>query len=480
MLRTVGFRLILWAAAAAMAGCSPAAMGSRPEASGGASEAPAPVIAEVVRSGETWAVTYRLPRAAPVWPFIRSAPVAGTTDSWRARSWTVETPGVRLERVGRYDALVAAEGNVPSTVRIRFRPFTEELESDYVPAHALTDGTLALFDDHFAIFSVASREEAAALPADLNGQPIADSGTAVGFRDTSGPLLHGGRRHEALTLRNSSSYVFFNARNPVETDAIAAMIDPQLPDWLKASLRDMVPAILGRHAADLGPAPAGKPMLLASWAGPTAGKFSMNGGVVPGTVLMRFEGEGLLAQSRQMRDLARWFIAHEGAHFWLGQAVRYERSRDAWITEGGADLLAVRAVQSIDREYDWRRELNRSIRDCIALSRGRGIGSAEDRGENRAYYACGALFGLLVEAESGRPFSAFIRSLIDANRADGVLTRQEWLDRAREATRDADLIAWIERTIDLGHDDPAASVAAMLSRAGIAFTRAEDGALRLQ
>jgi hypothetical protein len=440
----------------------------------------APVRAEVVRDGDSWIVTYRLPRQAPAWPFIRSAPVADTSESWRGRSWTVLTPGVRLERIGRYDALVAQQGNVPPVVRIRFRPFTDALASDYVPALAFSDGTVAVFDDHFAIFSVRSRAAVAALPPDLNGQPIEDSGTQVSFRDARGPLLHAGRRHRQLTLRNSSSYVLFGARNPVETEAMAAIVEPQLPAWLAQALREMTPAILARYAAELGPAPGGRPTLLASWAGPTPPQgASMNGGVVAGTIMMRFNGGAVLAENRAVRDMARWFIAHEGAHFWLGQAVRYERSRDAWITEGGADLLAVRTVQALDPQYDWRAELNRAIHDCAALSRGRGIASAEERGEHRAYYACGSLFALLVEHKSGRPYSRFVRRLVDGNRADGVLTRVEWLAAARELTRDDELIAWIEQTLDLGHEDPAAAIAARLQRSGIRFERAANGLPRL-
>ena len=39
-------------------------------------------------------------------------------------------------------------------------------------------------------------------------------------------------------------------------------------------------------------------------------------------------------------ERSRWFIGHEGAHFWLGQTVRYAFADEAWITEGGADLMA--------------------------------------------------------------------------------------------------------------------------------------------
>jgi len=470
-------RLIALAAAALVAGCA----ASPPRAPAAEAAEPAPVRAEVVRDGGSWLVTYRLPRQAPAWAFIRSAPVADSNVSWRGRSWTILTPGVRLQRIGRYDVLTSESGGVPGVVRIRFRPFTDALASDYVPALTFSDGTVALFDDHFAIFSVRSREAVAALPPDLNGQPIEDSGTVVTFRDGGDPLLHAGRRHRQITLRNSSSYVLFGATNPVETEAMAAIIEPELPAWLAQALREMTPAILARYASQFGPAPGGRPTLLASWAGPTPPEAaSMNGGVVAGTILMRFNGGRVLTQNTTVRDMARWFIAHEGAHFWLGQAVRYERSRDAWIMEGGADLLAIRTVQALDPQYDWRAELNRAIRECASLSRSRGVARAEERGEHRAYYACGSLFAFLIEHRTGRPYSQFVRTLLDANRADGVLTRAEWIAAAREQTRDDSLVGWIEETLDRGHAEPVAAIAARLRLSGIAFERAPNGLPRLR
>jgi hypothetical protein len=173
--------------------------------------------------------------------------------------------------------------------------------------------------------------------------------------------------------------------------------------------------------------------------------------------------------------MVRWFIAHESVHFWLGQAVSYERSRDAWITEGGADFLAVRTVQALDPSYEWRAELNRSISECAGLSRGRGIASAEERAEYRAYYACGALFALLVEKQSGEPYSRFVRRLVDANLVDRRVNRAEWLAAARRATRDESLIAWIEQTLDTGHGDPFSAIAARLERSGIPYARRENG-----
>jgi hypothetical protein len=56
--------------------------------------------------------------------------------------------------------------------------------------------------------------------------------------------------------------------------------------------------------------------------------------------------------------------------------VRYQYSREAWITEGGADLLAFRTVAATDPTYDARAQLQRALDDCVSLTRGKGIETA--------------------------------------------------------------------------------------------------------
>ncbi len=442
-----------------------------------------PVEVEVLRDGARWTAEFRFPGPAPAWGFFRSALAAADQQPWRPRSWTVETPGVRLERVGRYDLLVADGGEVPRTVRIRFTPFSGELVSDYTPALAFSNGGTALFSEQFAAFSVASREAAARLPAHLDGAPIGDTGTRVTLRDQAGPLLHAGRRQQSVTVQNATSYVLFGVGEPIITDATAAIIDPQLPRWVASALAELTPAILARYAQRLGPAPAGRPTVLASWAGPTPERTSMNGGVVPGTIIMRFEGEGVLTENRALRNLARWFVAHEGAHFWLGQAVRYESPADGWITEGGADLLAVRMVAGLDAGYDWRARLDRSIADCVRLASGHSVASAQERNAHDAYYGCGAALGLVAEAAqrraTGGDFFTFVRTLVDANRADGVLTRDEWLAELTRLSRDPSLARDIRIMVETGVPDPAAHLQSLFARAGVPHRRDAQGRLVL-
>ena len=450
-------------------------------ASGAKRGAPQPVASvEVVRNGPRWAADFHFHQRAPVWVFARSAPARVSQKSWRPESWTIETPGVRLERHGWYDVFVTDDGRpVPERVRVRFKPFAEDILTGYDAALVFTDGSVALFDQQFKAFPVASAAEAAALPIDLDDVRAAGPPTRVIFRDEGGRVLSEGKRYQVLSLDDAGTYVLFGPARPISTSALSAIVDPGLPAWLRDFLARSTAEILADHARRLGPAPGGTPTVMASWQGATPGVVSMGGSVLPNLVTMTFEGEGMLEERAEVRNQARWFIAHESAHFWLGQTVRYQFSREAWLIEGGADLLAIRTVAAIDRNYDPRVELQRALDDCMKLTAGRGIESAQQRGEDRTAYACGAILSLVAERASGGSFAAWLKPLIAANRADGVLSRGEWLAALRATGGTAELIREIEQLLDRGAADPVAGFTSLLTRAGIGFTAAPERRLIL-
>ena len=452
---------------------------------------PAPVLAAappradiaVVRQGDRWTADFHFSGGPHAWMFIRSAITREGQRPWRPQSWRVETPGVRLERQGRYDVLVAANGGVlPAQVRVTFTPFREDLIADYDPALTFSDGSVALYTKQFVGIPVASGAAAAAMPLDLNGVRLPDSETRLSFHDAAGPVLLAGRRYPTLRMRDDGgdgTYVLFGRLAPIVTEAMAAIIDPGLPAWVRASLGRHVPEILGRYAAMLGPAPGPRPTIIASWNGPTPGRISIGGSVLPGLVSLAYEGSQLEQESLRGRSYGLRLIAHEGAHFWLGQAVAYQYSREAWITEGGADLLAFRTVEAVDPTITARDDLNQSIADCAARTRGQGVESAEQRSDQRAYYACGAVFALVAEAASHRPFIEFVRRLVNANRADGILTRAEWLAALDQVSGDPGLSRDIVVLLDRGVGDPKAAIASLFTRAGVGFTTGADGMPRL-
>ena len=445
-----------------------------------AAAAPGPAAdVTVERRGDSWTAEYRLHERSPVWVFSDSILPREKEVSFRATNWTIETPGVRLERRGWYDVLFADSGPVPEHVTIRFTPFTDDIEASYDAALAFTDGSVALYGGKFELFPAGSAEAVDKLPIDLSSAAETITKTRVTMRDSAGPVLLGASRVPEATLDEPASYVMFGRLEPVQSEALATVVDPQLPEWLADFITSAIPAVLDRYATRMGPPPGRKPLLLASWAGPTPGVTSMGGSVLDSTIVMTFEGEGLAKASAGVTSGALWFAAHEGAHFWLGQAVRYERPQDGWITEGGADLLAYRAVADSDPGFDARAALQKALDECIAASAKGGIASANERGDHKAYYNCGAIFGLVAESASGGDFSAFVRGLIESNSGDRTVSRKEWLAALDARAPGRGLAQAISRLLD----SPSANSRAwaqLLELGGIPHSVGQDGRIELQ
>lgn len=434
------------------------------------------VQADVVRDGDAWSVTYRLDEDAPVWAFQRSALLRVGRTPWRPSWWSVQTPGVVLDRQGRYDVLRTTDGRpVPREVRIVMRPQAGDLEADYDPALIFSDGAVALYSGQFDVIPLASVTQAQALPLDLNGVDLPGSGAArVSWRDQAGPVLFKGERLARAEAVEADTYVLFGRARSREGSGITTVIDPALPRWLGDELAAFTPRVMAFYARRMGEVHGEPPTLMVSWTGPTKRLSSMGGSVLPGLISMNFEGEGVMNPDAAALSRARWFIGHETAHFWLGtNALKYEFAREAWITEGGADLLAVRAIQSIDPTYDARTELQNEVDDCVKLAAGKPVATAGERGDNRAYYACGAVWSMAFEAaRKARDGGDFFNVLSDFQRGegrDGVLTRDEWLSALTRTARDPSLRLDIERMLDVGVVDPTAVIARLFERTGVAY-----------
>jgi hypothetical protein len=236
---------------------------------------------------------------------------------------------------------------------------------------------VALYVSQFECFPMDSVSAVRGLPGDLNNQRLPAAQLLYAFRDAAGPVLLNGTRVRDAQTRDSQTYVVFGALRPIETPDMIAIVDPQLPTWIRELIERAVPALFSRYTQELGRLNDLKPTLLVNWSGPTPGIVARSGSALHGLIAMTYEGAGMLQETRVQRDQGLWFIAHEAAHFWLGQTVSYEYARDSWITEGGADLLAVRAVAETDPDYDPAPLLNQAIEDCIRLARWRGRASAK-------------------------------------------------------------------------------------------------------
>jgi len=447
-----------------------------------ANKAPPAADIAITRDHDRWTADYTLSQDAPVWVFIRSTLEMRTRAPWRPKQWHAETPGVVLEHFGNWDILRATNGgNVPRQVRLNLEPEPVLLEAGY-PTLRFSDGATALYSGAFGVFALPSLEAVKKLPDDLNDYPMADVTVRTHWRDVSGPVLVNGKRVTKADEQDDDLYVLFGTPRVKQGAHLVTVSDPALPAWISQSLADFAPRIADYYTRRLGPGQTARPTIMITWMGPTPHVISLGGSVLPGLIVMTLEGEGLVQSSPKVLPYERWFIAHESAHFWLGQTVHYEAARDSWITEGGADLMAVRAIKTLDPAYDATSELQKEIDDCIKLGT-KPVAEAGKRGEHRAYYACGAAFAMIAEASqkhaTGGDWFDFVKSLIDAHRTDHVLTRTAWLAQLTKVSGDPSLARDIAGLLDNGAADPAARLAALFDRACVRYRR-DGGKIVLQ
>lgn len=436
-----------------------------------------PAEVTVDRQSDTFIAEFRLPRAASAWGFHRSSPSAVDGKSWRLRSWQVLTPGVELQRRGKFDAFVATNGRaVPQKVRVRVTPFTGHLEADYVPAMRLGGSSVAMFDGHFALFSVANARVLDTLPAIFDDTRVGDTGTMVRFR---GKLRLAGDIAGYRAGMSEGTYALYDVPRASVQSGVATVIDSELPQWIAADLVAYSPRVFETLTARMGPSGVAAPTILAAWEGAKLEGASMNGGALKGLILMRFEGDAALKPLPALADLAHWFIAHEASHFWLGQSIRYASQRDSWIMEGGADLIATRTVAKLSPGFDPTNKLNDLIGECTTLAE-RPIATALERNEVRAYYACGAVFALVAEKVNGGDFYGFVSNLITASRADREVDMVDWLGALARAGGTQAQLTTIRAMVERGTPQPKATIANLLRGSGIAFTLDKDGVPHLQ
>lgn len=459
-----------------------AAAAARPAAMGARGSKPAGYRAMLTHQADgSWLLDYHFRKAAPAWFFLRSFPKLDGS-SWRMANWRVETPGVTLERIGAYDVLRATGGNL-RRVRIRVTPYDRSLKADYSPFLQFSDGGVAVFDGHYALVPLRHADAAARLPSDLNGVDVEILPATLAIRWPGQPLLARGVRTQGLAradLRGEPGYVYAGPARVRETPAYAGIIDPQLPGWIAEELDGLTPRLFALYATKLGQGATPRPMAMVAWGGGSEPGMSFGGSVLPGTVVMRIAGRQTVAPSAAIRTRLRWFFGHESAHFWLGQTVRYSRRAEAWITEGGADMLAIRALETLVPGYDPRPELQREVDDCVQMTgAGKPLSGAAARGDVRTNYACGATLLIAVEGarrqrDAGADLFGWVRSFIDAHRAEGHVSQADWLAAFDATVPDPAARASVRRFLDEGVPDPVAFVDTLFEACGVAHRREGD------
>lgn len=438
-----------------------------------------PLSAEVTHQGSTWQIDYTLRHDAPAWVFPISAPKLMDHRPWRQGNWHVVTPGVRIERHGAYDMLVASDGrSIPRKVRITFIPTSAALEREYDPAIAFSNGATALYSDQFDLAPIVDPATVDAKEAGLSIQDFGGRPVPVRFHDAAGPVFVQGRRQNDPILTGAATYVVFGAGEVQTLGGVAMLADPALPAWLKSDVSQFAPRVASTYASRLGARSDPRlPLLIMGWRGATPGKVINDGGVRPGEIVLNFEGEGLLDRNARAARRTRWFIAHEMAHFWLGsEGVAYDAPSDAWLTEGGAEMMAFTLLAASDHEFAIG-ELQRAVDDCVKLG-AKPIARAADRHESRAFYACGTVFALAASSvarrRGGSDFFDFLKPLLARHQSDRHLGSAEWLGHFGALSGEPGAADVMRSMIERGSSQPAKDIETILKSADVPMNVADN------
>lgn len=396
---------------AVVLGCSPFPLAGQSAAAGSS----AVVVVEKDSSGPWWVATWRLDTPARELRF--EGPAAG----FRPRTFEVLTPGYRLLRDGEVDVL-RTEGQPAREVRLRFPEFDRQLSREYEFFRRFSDGGVAIFTGHLVARPLLG-DVAGAYIRDFRFVPPEGSAIVVDGQHREGPV-------EWSDASGRGTYVYIGAGVPLASQHLISIVDPGLPDWIEQRTRDVLPRLFEYYSQKLDAEPAARPVVLFDYQAGAATGYG--GGTLPGLIQLSAEGTSWESESRSAMLQLLHLLAHEAAHVWNGEIVRYPGIEDAWMHEGSADALAERALLALGvaEEDDFLEYQTEALNDCRAGLLATPLRPSAQRGKPRLAYTCGNMIALLTEAvlfSENRDLFDFWSALIaHAGSTDGLYEADDY------------------------------------------------------
>jgi len=343
--------------------------------------------------GADWRVGYRFAEPVSELRFSRTDAQGNRMQDWRAVD-----DGIEIVMLDGEEVVRRRDGAAFEQVGFDIAPLYRSLEKDYAPFSPFGDGGLLIHSGRF--HACAGSCEDAVDPVWQFSITLPDGAH----------LIHGGkviasREPGSIAFDDSGSgtNLYVGRTEPVQTDDVVAVIDAQFPAAARTQLDALFPRLMGLYAAELG-ALADKPMLFASNdAAHPGGGYGYQGGTLPGQVFVHLYGRHEAFGDAEFAERMNWFFAHEAAHLYQ----RYEQAADpgdAWMHEGGADAMAVLALQRLGlatpEAVDAR--LQAAIAECAPGIAVQALHESHRVGAFRNFYACGMVMQIAVDAAARR------------------------------------------------------------------------------
>jgi len=384
---------LLSAIALGLAACSGSGHTPRPIAHG--TDERAPIENDVVQASEIessaavdisieeqveadrWRVRYTLEEPAVGVMFTRNR------NHFRARGWTIVEPdGARWQRHADSEAIVVSPGDQLDQLVIELETDLENKSKDYNQNFAFTDGGRLLYTGHLVVRPLRCATEAC--------EEIAPTDTAT---DHAWHFVTDGDRHVALlddfaddgelewyqpdAPAVGGTYAYFGPGRRHEANGLSMIVDPGLPKWMAADVRETLPALFDYYRETTGFDLDFEPLVLVSFGGVGGAGTRVKGGTLDG--LMQLDAAGAGWAFGKTEDAAwhwRHLLAHEAFHMWNFQRVPLRGGQaHEWLSEGSAELMALHALRALGHIDDAMRteKILDAANACITQLRDRPL-----------------------------------------------------------------------------------------------------------
>jgi len=389
---------------------------------------------------------------------------------YRAQFWSVDTPGFNLLHFADGDRIMRTDDKKFTRVEITARPAAARLPKEYQPVIRYGAGGALIYTGHIWPLTRAKQNGGGRVNATFAFTP-APGGHVVAF----------GANETALTEWRSPmahpAFVYMGPLNPVETDHVMALIDPQAPAWIIDAFNDIVPESFAALTEMFGYSPETKPNLfLAAPLGDDEGRLSYTGDALPAQFQILLEGGAWREPSEKAEQIFVFSTIHEAVHLWQA-AARPGASTGAnpgasnapeWIHEGAADAIAADVMVALGRwdvaalaesEAAAKAECARELRDG-------SLNGARERGDYRALYACGHVIASAVGRAERKPAADFWRDFIARSQSAGGYDADLFYDLISDRTGDQDFADRIEDFARTPLADPESAIDGLFAAAG--------------
>lgn len=333
---------------------------------------------KIIKTDVNWWVEYSNVRPVKQLAFLSSP------NSSRVKRWNSADKNFAIVYENGMEFIRRIDGNEFSNATFQLTPTYTHLPKSYAPFSPFSDGDMLFHSERFFACETLC-------DSDSNGWPF-----SIEVPETEVIIVNGEYfKSKAKWIGyDDGQNIYVGNKNFKENEKFFAIIDSKLPTDIRQHLSVYLPKLIDFFEKSL-PKLKTKPMLFASYSPVDKNGFDAQGGTLAGQVFMHWDGRKF---SKNVSDKKTfWFFGHEIAHLFQHETPSVE-PLNAWIHEGGAEILAASAMSHFTNDYDnyIKSKLTASLFNCKSqLKAAKSYSDATDQ-NSRVHYNCGLAIQSLI------------------------------------------------------------------------------------